>query len=531
MSFTIPTTQESKETNLANLEGKLSQTSPLADKAFLRVIAAMEALGTATPLYKFAAERARQNLALTATGDDLDFLGAEYGVNRKAAVAAVLTIQLAGTNGTIIPATIDFIGDSSGVRYFPDSSATVIAGFATMTVTAEEAGISGNLLVGDTLSIGTQIAGAETVASVTVIDTVGTERETDDAYRIRVLDEIRSEGGGGNSFDYRNWSQEVSGVARAFPYAGQPDVVGTPPDRTVFIEADTTIDLDGIAPQALLDDVRDSITTDPLTGFTRQPLGLTDSTLWIESITRSGYFIEVTGLVIDAAIETETKAEIKTAVTNYFLSLNPFVSGLDFLGDKNDVITQLTISDIIQDILKARSGSATSIAFGSVFGSYPSTPDTLDPGEKAKLGTITDSTKSWIEETGPAYTDVTTEFGSDASDVQIFAADDDYIYVGYDSTFEGIEVVLAIVSSDDILAVFEYWDGSAWTALTVTDGTNGFIQDGDIEITVPVDWAAVDVNGTSKFYVRIQRTENTVTTPPTEDTIRIESGELGVVYV
>lgn len=531
MSLTISTTQESKDINLANLEGQLSQTSPLADKAFLRVLAAMEALGVATPLYKFAAERAKQNLWLTATRDDLDLLGAEYGVPRKAAVAAVLTIQLPGTNGTIIPATVDFVGDSNGVRYFPDSSATVIGGFATITVTAEEAGISGNLQVTDTLSIGTQIPGAETVASVTVIDTVGTERETDDAYRIRGLDVVRSEGGGGNSFDYRNWSQEVSGVTRAFPFAGQPTVTGTPPDRTVFIEADTTIDPDGIAPQALLDDVRDSITTDPLTGLSRQPLGITDSTLWVESIIRSEYFIEITGLVIDSAIETETKAEIKTAVTNYFLSLNPFVAGLDFLGDKNDVITQLTISDIIQDILKARGGSATSIAFGLVFGSYPSTPDTLGPGEKAKLGTITDSTKSWIEETGPAFTDVTTEFGSDASDVQIFAADDDRIYVGYDSTFEGIEVVLAIVSSDDIVAVFEYWNGLAWTALTVTDGTNGFVQSGDIEITVPVDWTTKDVNGTSKFYVRIQRTENTVTTPPTEDTIRIESSNLGVVYV
>ncbi len=527
----IPTTQETKDTNLANLEGQLGQSSPLADKAFLRVLAAMEALGVATPLYKFAVERAKQNFALTGTGDDLDVLGSEYGVSRKAAVATVLTIQLPGTNGTIIPATVDFTGDSNGVRYFPDSSATVTGGFATMTVTAEAAGISGNLQIGDTLSIGTQIAGAETVADVTVIDTVGTESETDDAYRVRILDEIRSEGGGGNSFDYRSWAQEVSGVARAFPYAGQPSVAGTPPDRTVFVEADTTIDLDGIAPQALLDDVRDSITTDPLTGLSRQPLGLTDSTLWVESIIRSEFFIEITGLVIDAAIETETKSEIETAAINYFLSLNPFVAGLDFEGDKNDVITQLTISDVIQDILSARSGSATSIAFGTGFGSYPSTPVTLDPGEKAKLGTITNSTKSWIEETGPAYTDATTAFGSDATDLQIFAADDDRIYVGYDSAFDGIEVVLAIVSSDDIVAVFEYWNGSAWTALTVTDGTNGFVQSGDIEITVPVDWTTKDVNGTSKFYVRIQRTEDTVTTPPTEDSIRVESADLGVVYV
>lgn len=384
--ITTPSTQESKDINLANLEGKLGQTSPIADKAFLRVIAAMEALGIATPLYRVAIERARQNLWLTATGDDLDILGAEYDLPRKAAEAAVLTIQLPGTNGTLIPATVDFIGDANGVRYFPDASATVTGGFATMMVTAEEAGISGNLQVSDTMSIGTQIPGAETVAAVTIVDNIGAEKETDDAYRIRGLGEVRSDGGGGNSFDYRSWAQEVAGVSSAYPYAGQPPAVGTPPDRTVFVEADTTIDPDGIAPPALLAEVRANITTDPVTGLTRQPLGLTDGTLFVESITRSEYYVEITGLVIAAAIEIETKAEIEAALTSYFLSLDPFVSGLDFEGDKNNVITELTISDIVQDILSARDGSATSIAFGTSFGSYPSTPVTLDPGEEAKLG-------------------------------------------------------------------------------------------------------------------------------------------------
>ena len=44
MSSNIPTTLEQKVQNLANLEAALSQTSPLADKAFLRVLAAMEAM-------------------------------------------------------------------------------------------------------------------------------------------------------------------------------------------------------------------------------------------------------------------------------------------------------------------------------------------------------------------------------------------------------------------------------------------------------------------------------------------------------
>ena len=55
MSLTIPTTKELKEQNLANLESNINQTSPLADRAFLRVLAAMEALQN-TPLYKYAVD-------------------------------------------------------------------------------------------------------------------------------------------------------------------------------------------------------------------------------------------------------------------------------------------------------------------------------------------------------------------------------------------------------------------------------------------------------------------------------------------
>ena len=107
--------------------------------------------------------------------------------------------------------------------------------------------------------------------------------------------------GGGNAADYREWAQEVAGVTRAYPYSGKPVALlleSSPPDRTVYIEADTTIDPDGIAPQALLDEVRATITTDPVTGLARQPLGLTDSTLFVESISRTEFFVGISHLFV-----------------------------------------------------------------------------------------------------------------------------------------------------------------------------------------------------------------------------------------
>jgi uncharacterized phage protein gp47/JayE len=396
MAYEINTLQELKEQFLANIEAALNQTTPLNDKAFNRVLAAAEAIAGKS-LQNFGAYEVKQVLAITAFGDGLDTIGAEYGVTRKAAESAVLTATLPGTNGTIISQNIDFVGDANGVRYFLNSSAEIgdpTSGVAELTMTAEDQGAIGNLQDGDTLSIGTQVAGAETVATVAVITgetestlNTGADKETDEAYRIRILDAIRAICGGGNAADYRAWAQEVAGVVRAYPYTGKPvefQLESSPPDRTVYVEAATTIDPDGIAPQSLLDEVRDTITTDPVTGLARQPLGLTDDTLYVESVSRTSFYVQITNLTVSEDLVAKTKSEISDALTSYFLEIKPYVDGLDSILDRNDKITDLTVSNVVQDVLSANGGTANSVAFGLSPGE--SIPEyQLAMGELAKL--------------------------------------------------------------------------------------------------------------------------------------------------
>lgn len=136
--------------------------------------------------------------------------------------------------------------------------------------------------------------------------------------------------------------------------------------------------------------------------------------------------------------------------------------------------------------------------------------------------------QAWRETTGPTFTDSTTAFGSAGTDVQIFVNDNDYIYVGEATSFFSIQVVLATASSANIAAVFQFWNGSAWTAFVPTDGTAGFTRNGHIEFNkdalIAAGWVANSVNSVSKYYIRIQRTENTIATPPTEDTIILADG-------
>jgi hypothetical protein len=152
----------------------------------------------------------------------------------------------------------------------------------------------------------------------------------------------------------------------------------------VYVEATTEIDADGIAPPALLDDVRDYITTDPDTGFARQTLGLTDATLYVESIIRTGIFVEVNGLTVGTGSEPEIKAAIEANLDEYFREITPFVDGIDAVIDRNDTITTTTVSAVVQASLLASGSSVETVRFGVSMGVYIDTYQ-LDSNELTKL--------------------------------------------------------------------------------------------------------------------------------------------------
>lgn len=393
MAQNFPTLSQLKATFLSNYESNLNQTSPLNDKALTRVQSAVLAI-IATLMQKEVINNTKENLAITASREGLIDIGNEYDLPIKEAVSTVLTVSLPATNGTEIPANTNFTGDTNGVLYFNNASVIASGGVAVLNVTSRTPGVIGNLQPGiSTLTISRQIAGAELIATITAIETTGAEAEDTEVYRQRVLDIIRAPGGGANSADFRNWAQEQEGVARAYPYAGvafgDPAFPGgSPPERTVYIEAQTDIDPDGIAPQSLLDDTRDTIITNLVTGIERQPLGITNDTLYVVSIRRTSIFTQISGATFQTGTEAQVKADIETAVDNYYLGLRPFVQGLDIDADRNDTITALTISEVVQDILKANSASATGIVFGLAPGSF--LPEyQLGQGELTKNGGIT----------------------------------------------------------------------------------------------------------------------------------------------
>lgn len=385
MAITIPSTQQLIDTFKATFESKLGQTVPALERSFISVLARVIALSD-TGLYKYAANRILQSLAITATGDNLDLIGTNYGVNRIAGTAAELDVILTGDTSSTLPQTAAFVSDNSGVRYYPDADTTFddspVVGQETITLISEVVGTTGNAVAGDTFTLTSPVSGLAQVATYSATAIVGQDRETDSAYRRRVLDEIRTVGGAGNGVDYRRWGEQSSSVARIYPYSGKPvdgseGAIDEPGDRTIYVEAITDyITGDRTADAALLAAVRALITTDPDTGFERVPLGCPDSTLFVKSIANQDIWVSITSLVANGSTALPAiKTAVEAALEDYLLELAPYVEGVDVEADKNDRLTDLSLARVAQQVFEDLDASATYITFslsegGASAGSY-----------------------------------------------------------------------------------------------------------------------------------------------------------------
>lgn len=140
-----------------------------------------------------------------------------------------------------------------------------------------------------------------------------------------------------------------------------------------------------------------------------------------------------------------------------------------------------------------------------------------------KTGDPVPLTQAWLY-SGAAFTDSTAAFNN-GSNVTLFVNDDDYVYCGADAAFSQLEIYLATFASNTISAVFQYSTGpGTWQTFSPADGTNGFTTNGSISWASSLaGWVAATVNSVSKFYIRIQRTRNLLTTSPVEQNIRIIS--------
>ena len=202
----------------------------------------------------------------------------------------------------------------------------------------------------------------------------GANAELTEDYRRRVVLRFQRRPQGGALADYQTWGLETPGIINIYPYTGDPSG-----EVNVYSEAAGTVD--GIPTQAQLDAVLASINLDQNGRATRRPAGVRVNSL---AITRAVFDVNIVGLTVDN--QATVRASITTALTQYLLAREPFITGLSVLP-RRDRITATAITAVVEDIVTAAGGTFTSVALtrsGSAVVSF-----TLGEGQKSRAGNVT----------------------------------------------------------------------------------------------------------------------------------------------
>lgn len=155
-----------------------------------------------------------QAVPYTATDVFLEAWAALKGVNRKPAASAIGTATFTGTNATDIPqgTTLNL---TANISYYTNEDVQISSGTASAGITATSTGSASNAPASSTLTIASPINGLNATATSSVI-TGGTEIETDDSLRTRMLLAFSAPAQGGSSTDYVEWATDVPGCTRAW---------------------------------------------------------------------------------------------------------------------------------------------------------------------------------------------------------------------------------------------------------------------------------------------------------------------------
>lgn len=395
MSLQTPTTKQISDNIIAQLEASLNQTIPLLPKSFLRVLAKALA-GVFVLLYKYGGFMFLQIFVRTASASEttvngqvvspLTEWGRLIGVGDPAAATnaelqAEVTVEV---QSGILPSNSQLVNTDNGVTYITLGAVTLDAPTKIVTVRASSdqaggggSGAIGNLDLGATLTFANPIANVSRNTTVVTQVVTGADGESIDAYRQRIINRFQKRPQGGAYADYEIWGEEPPGIINVYPYTSD-----CPGQVDVYVEAtpESSGDPDGIPTAAQLQEVLDSINLDQDDRATRRPANALANTF---PITRTGFDIRVTGLLVDNLAQVQTA--ITTAIEEYFLDREPFIEGLSVLP-RRDRITRSAVGGVVDDIVSASGGIFSSVIItqaGINIELY-----SLGIGEKAKAATV-----------------------------------------------------------------------------------------------------------------------------------------------
>ena len=111
--------------------------------------------------------------------------------------------------------------------------------------------------------------------------------------------------------------------------------------------------------------------------------------------------------------------------------------------------------------------------------------------------------------TGSVYTDKTSDYNNIITSTNVFTENGDSIYLGSQSKFKNIELILSSTIIGNVFSV-KYWNGTDWTEVVNILSSN--LEIGVLSYDVPRNWLKNTVNGVENYWIRIELTAS-VTLP------------------
>jgi len=224
MPWATPTLRDVRSIVRDRITGSLPGADASVPNSVLRVLSDTQG-GLCHLTLQYIDWLALQLLPDTAEKEWLDRHGdiwlnnADGSTGRKVATLAEGQIEMTGIGGTVVPSGTRFV--YSNVNYEITSEVIIQPSSPTPApVRALDAGVIGNIEAGTTISLITTVPGLDGSGTVIALDG-GTDEESDDLLRVRVLERIRNPPMGGAAHDYVAWAKAVPGVTRAWAAAEQ----------------------------------------------------------------------------------------------------------------------------------------------------------------------------------------------------------------------------------------------------------------------------------------------------------------------
>lgn len=220
MPFSRPTLTDLRTQVAQDIASSLPGSDPLLRFSNLNIMGAAQA-GLANAHYGYLDWIAKQAVPFTATDEFLEGWAGLIGIVRLPATSASGAITFTGAPGATIPVGAKLIrGD--GASFTAQGSAVIgSSGTAVVAATADPdpagaLGAFGNTTAGATMTLGQSIAGVQSNGVVSTAFVGGSDLETNDALRTRMLYAYQNQPQGGAQADYVRWALQVPGVTRAW---------------------------------------------------------------------------------------------------------------------------------------------------------------------------------------------------------------------------------------------------------------------------------------------------------------------------